>query len=364
MRESLYDYCCRTQNEKLLSAWDVRNAPLTPQDVSYGSKRKVWWHCSKGHVWQSAVYCRSKGCGCPVCSGKLIREGENDLLSQYPDLVKQWAWDKNEMMSPSEVGVNSHRMVWWRCERGHEWRATVRSRTAGADCPYCSNRAVLPGENSLADTRPELAAQWDAEQNRTLTPLKVMAGSRKKVWWRCEKGHQWKASIASRAKSGCGCPVCAGKIVVPGENDLGAFFPAIAAEWDDEKNEGLTAQMVTPYANRKVWWRCSLGHSYQAPIAARTKRNCGCPYCTSKRVLPGFNDLATIAPEIAQQWHPTLNGNLTPEMVTAKSSSRVWWICPLGHVWKAVLYSRTSGNRSGCPVCAGTVRQRMRHGEQ
>ena len=60
-------------------------------------------------------------------------------------------------------------------------------------------------------------------------------------------------------------------------------------------------------------------------------------------VQKGFNDLAAKAPDVAAQWHPTLNGNLTPEMVTPGSHRRVWWQCPLGHTWKAFVYSRTGG---------------------
>ena len=82
----------------------------------------------------------------------------------------------------------------------------------------------------------------------------------------------------------------------------------------------------------------------------------GCPYCGGRRVLAGFNDLATQAPEVAAQWHPTLNGNLTPSMVTAGSHRKAWWLCPLGHVWKAAVYSRTGKQKCGCPVCAGKVR--------
>lgn len=91
-------------------------------------------------------------------------------------------------------------------------------------------------------------------------------------------------------------------------------------------------------------------------IASRANGT-GCPYCTNKKVLAGFNDLATVEPRIAAEWHPTLNGSLTPEMVTAGSRKKVWWECPLGHVWKAAIYSRTGKKKCGCPVCAGKARK-------
>ena len=109
-----------------------------------------------------------------------------------------------------------------------------------------------------------------------------------------------------------------------GENDLATLFPDIAAQWDAERNGSLRPDQITSFSNRKVWWRCTLGHEWQAIVAARAVENSGCPYCARRRVLAGFNDLATLHPKIAAQWDSTLNSGLTPEMVTPGSHKRVW----------------------------------------
>lgn len=207
--------------------------------------------------------------------------------------------------------------------------------------------------------RQELLRQWDPAKNPALTPELVAAGSHRKVWWRCEKGHEWQATVASRA-AGCGCPVCAGRRVLPGENDLASRYPEVAAQWHPEKNGDLTPRDVTPRANRRVWWRCEQGHDYQSVVAFRTLRGSGCPYCAGKKVLPGFNDLASREPLLARQWDPEKNGGLTPEMVTAGSHRKVWWRCPEGHRWKAVICSRAGPQKCGCPVCAGRKPARER----
>ena len=98
-----------------------------------------------------------------------------------------------------------------------------------------------------------------------------------------------------------------------------------------------------------------MGHSYSAVIASRAVRGSDCPYCAGSKALPGFNDLASKSPDVAAQWHPALNGSLTPEMVTVSSHRRVWWQCPQGHVWKALVYSRTGEQKCGCPVCGGSL---------
>lgn len=129
------------------------------------------------------------------------------------DLLEQWHSIKNGSITPFNVWMGSHYKAWWRCKRGHEWQTQVKHRTAGAGCPYCTNRRVLHGENDLATTHPDLARQWHPTLNGTLTVEMVTPGSNKKVWWQCPNGHVWKAVICSRAgRRRCGCPVCSGRI--------------------------------------------------------------------------------------------------------------------------------------------------------
>ena len=132
--------------------------------------------------------------------------------------------------------------------------------------------------------------------------------------------------------------------------------PMLLAQWDRERNGDLTPDGVTHGSHRRVWWRCEKGHSWQAEVKSRTLLGAGCPVCAGKVVVPGENDLATLRPDLAAQWHPERNLPLTPEQVTAGSRRQVWWQCSLGHVWKARVHSRTGKQRSGCPVCAGRAR--------
>lgn len=277
-------------------------------------------------------------------------------------LLSQWDKAKNGQLSPESVTYGSHRKVWWLCEKGHSWQASIRSRVYGCGCPVCAGRMLLPGVNDLAALHPELAAQWHPSKNGALRPGDLLPGTRRKVWWQCEKGHEWQAAIAARA-AGSGCPVCANKAVLPGVNDLASRYPAIAARWHETKNAPLTPRNVTPFSNRSVWWRCPLGHEYKAPVSHRTMRGGGCPYCSGHRVLSGFNDLATLEPAIAAQWHDALNSPLTPDMVTVGSKRKVWWRCEKGHSWQSVIYSRTGARRCGCPVCAGKMKTRRGKGD-
>ena len=347
-----------SQNPELAAQWHpTKNGTLTPDQVFPGSSRHAWWQCEKGHVWQAVIASRAKGgCGCPYCAGKKLLTGYNDLKTIAPEVAAQWHPTRNVELTPDRVQPYSGLVVWWKCEKGHEWKATVTSRVKeSAGCPVCSNRSILAGINDLATVKPELAAQWHPTKNGSLSPDQVGAGSHKRVWWQCEKGHAWRAMIVSRVSSGCGCPVCSGSVVIPGENDLTSFAPVIAAQWHPTKNGELSPNKVRPQSNRQVWWQCEEGHEWRAPINARINSGTGCPYCANKRVLAGFNDLATTEPRIAAQWDEELNGALTPQMISRGSKKKVWWHCSDGHVWQAVVYSRTGKQKTGCPICAGTV---------
>lgn len=275
-------------------------------------------------------------------------------------LLQEWDQEKNAPLTPDTVHKGSHQKVWWNCSAGHAWQAEVRSRSGGSRCPYCTRRVLWVGDNDLAAVNPVLAAQWDMEKNGQLKPTDVLSGSERCVRWKCDRGHSWRASILSRSR-GAGCPVCLGKTVVPGENDLTTRFPNLAAQWNTERNGSLRPDQVTSFSNRKVWWQCTLGHEWQAIVAARAVENSGCPYCTGRRVLAGFNDLATLYPTIAAQWDDTRNAGLTPEMVTPGSHKRIWWRCSEGHVWKTAIYSRTGKQKCGCPVCAGKTKQHSQY---
>ena len=310
-------------------------------------------HCSVRLCWNGAFFVRGWLTIRRTFRAFCAEQGKTALLAQ-------WDIERNLPLTPDDVTFGSHKRVWWTCPSGHSWQAMVYTRSEGAGCPYCTGRKVTPKQGGLVKQFPLLTAEWDIEKNAPLTPQDVTTGSHKLIWWRCPKGHSWRAAVYSRTTLGTGCPVCTGRQALAGENDLATLYPDIAAQWDEEKNGALRPNNVTAGSNRRVWWRCEKGHSYRAVIAQRVQRGDGCPYCANRKVLPGFNDLATAAPLVAKQWHETRNGALTPEMVTAGSHKKAWWQCSYGHVWKAAIYSRAGVQQCGCPVCAGKTKRKTK----
>ena len=212
-------------------------------------------------------------------------------------------------------------------------------------------RQYIEKENSLLISNPEIAKEWHYEKNGNLKPEYFSSNSGKKVWWICQKGHEWQATIDNRNKKR-GCPYCSGKKVLKGYNDLQTINPTLAEEWNYEKNNNLSPEHFTVNSHEKVWWKCNNGHEWQARISNRN-RGIGCPYCAGKKVSKGYNDLQTINPILAKEWNYEKNGDLRPELFTANSGQKVWWKCNKGHEWQAPIYSRNNGN--GCPYCANQM---------
>ena len=208
-------------------------------------------------------------------------EKETSLLFSNPEIAKEWNYEKNGNLKPEHFAANSHKKVWWKCPKGHEWQSTIKDRNSGNGCPYCASKLVLKGYNDLQAVNPSLTKEWNYEKNDGLTPVDVTPNSHKKVWWKCSNGHEWQAAIADR-NGGRGCPYCTGKKVLKGYNDLQTINPTLANEWNYEKNNGLTPAEVTPNSHKKVWWKCSNGHEWQAAIGNRHKGN-GCPQCAREK---------------------------------------------------------------------------------
>ena len=255
MWKSLYEFCTERDEPTLLAQWHpARNGDLTPKDVSPGSERKVWWRCERGHEWQACVYARCRGDGCPVCAGKTVVAGENDLASRFPDLAAQWHPRLNGDLPPDGVTAYSNRRVFWLCPQGHTYTAAVAARTRqGCGCPYCAGQRVKSGENDLASRYPEVAARWHPTRNGKLTPAQVMPHTHKRCWWLCEKGHEWQAAPFALVQ-GNSCPYCAGKRVIPGETDLETLNPELAGEWHPTKNAPLTPRDIMPGSMKRVWY--------------------------------------------------------------------------------------------------------------
>lgn len=341
-----------TTHQELHGIWHpTKNLPQMMSEFTAGSKRKAWWICERRHEWEATVGQVARGKRCPRCSRSQLRPGENDLLTVLPLVAREWHPKKNGNLTPEMISAASEQKVWWSCPSGHEVLQSVSYRARSGKCSACSGKTIIKGGNDLATKNPSIAAQWHPLMNGELKSSQVSSGSHEKAWWLCEAGHETEQVIREKVRSGK-CKTCIGRKILQGFNDLETTHPELSREWKTEKNNGLRASEVSfGSSSKQYWWECSKGHEFQSAVAWRVSGN-GCPVCANRLVLEGYNDLETIRPDLANEWHPTKNGSLKPNRVGVNSHKNVWWKHMEGHEWKAVIYSRNAGN--SCPVCSGS----------
>lgn len=239
----------------------------------------MWWKCNEGHEWSARLDHRKGGSGCPYCSGHALIQS-NSLSNAHPNISKLWHPEKNKI-SPHEVFRATTQVFWWLCENGHEWKASVANRTRRNDkCPYCSGK-IANEETCLQTRNPEISKEWNYQRNGSVTPNDVTLMSNKKVWWLCEKGHEWRDKICSRV-SGNRCSVCfprTPKKVVSSDYNLKVVQPHLMIEWHPIKNENMDPSTLSPVSGKKVWWKCKeCNHEWKASIDNR-KKGRGCSKC-------------------------------------------------------------------------------------
>ena len=303
----------------------VRNDALglRSEKITVGSNRKVWWKCSVGHEWEMSPVTRyTTGQQCPYCRHKRVLLGFNDLITLYPEVARDWDAEANRPLCVTDVIRGSIKKVHWVCSVcGHKWMMRVRDRTLkGSGCPECAKKkraakriqTVISKRGCFDDV--ELLRDWDYTKNM-LAPERFAKVSNKSVHWKCHVcGYEWKAKISNRVH-GRGCPACSGKAVHEGRNDLGTTDPDLAKEWHPTKNGALMPSDVTRGCNKKVWWKCPIGHEYQATPNHRTSSKTGCPVCYSGRQTSFaeqaiFFYLKKVFPDTINRYRPEFLGKM------------------------------------------------------
>lgn len=236
---------------ELAKQWHpTKNGSLNPKDVTYGSGIRAWWKCSNNHEWEAVINSRRQGSGCPYCAGQKPTT-ERNFATAYPELLNEIDWEKNKNFDPYKLTPRANQKIWWKCEKGHSWEATITNKTRkgyNGDCPYCLNRKLCD-DNSLAHVRPDIAKDWHPTKNEQLTPKDVIAGGSKKVWWICKHNHEWKTTVGARVNNGTGCPKCSlqtSRIEIAIYSEVKALFDDVL--WQ-EKIDGYECDILIKEKN-------------------------------------------------------------------------------------------------------------------
>jgi len=312
-----------------------KNCGFGPEDFSYGSNVKCWFKCPEGpdHFFQISLKNMSKSArdetwnmGCGFCHGKKLSV-TNSLAEKYPHIAKEWMVKRNRLR-PDQVTYGSTKIVWWKCSKGHEWKAHVNSRTQinsrtqrNSGCAICNRGAPI-------DLRkyPNALKEFDSKRNKGIDPKALPVA--KKVFWVCsvKAGHRWQARF-SRTTNGIRCPYCTNK-KGSRENNLKQSHPEVAKLWHPDKNDLAKPTDITATSHLRVWWKCLKGpdHEWQSAVRDRVKAKYLCPFCSFQRTSV-TNIISAVAPHLVKEWHRRKNGKARPDNKRAHSIMLRWWRC-------------------------------------
>ncbi|UCV02711.1 zinc-ribbon domain-containing protein [Dechloromonas denitrificans] len=339
----------------LVAEWDVERNSITPEDVVPGSNRNVWWRCKRGHHWAAAVAARALvGTGCAKCmtqSSLIEIRLFCELRFFFPDA--EWMFRVNgiecDIFLPSlGVAVEFDGRYWHKDREKHDLAKNTRLGVHGVKVLRVRQAPLSP------IGRHDVVVKTSANHEQIVTAtLNALAHSGLVLADEMAQELENAARCGGlRADSQFRSLRCYLKKPIPSRS-LAYLYPEIAAEWDFESNAPLLPEMFLPNSGERVMWQCSRNplHVWRTRIAHRTQSGAGCPYCAGN--LPDANNnLATVYPDLARQWHPKMNGDLGPGEVTPRSTKKVWWFCPEdpSHVYEASPYNRS--RIQGCPYCA------------
>ena len=426
-----------TEFPHLVKEWHpTKNGDLRPEDITHGSDKKAWWLCSKGHSYEAAISKRTRKeriyntgsrlkkegpTGCPYCSGQKVSK-DNNLLTNFPDIAKEWHPTKNGDLRPQDFTSGSNKKVWWLCSKGHSHYSLINNRTnKNSGCPKCSNQSSEPEIRILTELKwffndvksrskvegveidvfiPSISTgieydgkYWhkgkdksDLEKNdffesHSINLIRVRQSPLKRLTKKdlIVKAPLLKSDLDAILQNIR--PLVNNQIKEKIDNYIlnpsfineelfkkyRSYFPSPfpehsllethplqSSEWDYDKNQPLKPENFTFGSDTKVWWLCEKGHSYYSAIKNRTNKDnlTGCPYCSGNKVGKD-NNLLHLFSKLCQEWHPTKNGNLSPHQVTPGSEKKVWWLCSKGHSYESRVSDRTRNPPRGCPYCSG-----------
>lgn len=373
-------------NPELLRYWDYANNTCAPGEVTIGnSSKKCYWICSKcGTSHKRTPYNEQKSTLCQTCGHKKgIANGYNKRIAKShsiaddPILSKCWDY-ANNTADPSKITYRSNNKYKWICP----WCGIVFERTAshmceGHLCNDCTNkrRAKSYHDNymltakSVADD-PELLKCWDFENNAR-DPHDVSQKSNDYFYWICPKcGKSFRRTGNNQYASLRLCDDCASDVRVASHmeylqehSEKVADRPNMMAMWDYENNAISPNKVLAHSTIIECYWKCPICGKLEkaAPdkkYEAKTCWDCGnkiAGVTRRKSEVQRKGSFAQHHPHLAKEWHPTLNGNVTPYDVTSGCGDEFYWQCKYGHTYKTTVVERVT-RHAGCPTCKTSLR--------
>lgn len=204
---------------------------------------------------------------------------------------------------------------------------------------------------TLLEYSKPISDDWDFAKNHPLTPADIPYKKNIRVFWICSKcGYNWSAFIYDRTVRGTKCRQCRGSLATP-DDCFAVKRPELVQYWNYSKNQNILPTNVKEFSHKEVWWKCSNGHEWQAPVA-RISNGHLCRFCGGKEICED-NNFAYRYPELLKEWDFEKN-ILNPYKIFPNITDLVWWKCKNGHSYQTQLVGKVQ-DQSDCGKCLGRV---------
>ena len=270
--------------------WQQNGIPL--KNVTYGSGKKVWWLCPKGHEYQATLLHRSQGTNCPHCnSGRQTSFAEQAtyyyVKKVFPDAISRYKeiFDNSmelDIYIPSiKLAIEYDGEAWHRADKIE--REIKKYRI----CQENGIKLLRLKEKMTDDARYTADEFLSVEGNmyehdqlaQVIRFLLDRIDPETNIWTRRKPIFHSSVDINIRRDE----MEIRSYMTDTKSSSFGELFPEIAEEWHPIKNKGLTPFKVLPYSDIKAYWVCpNCGHEYQATIGHRTIGT-SCPKCGIKK---------------------------------------------------------------------------------
>ena len=350
--------------------WSNKNE-LKPRYVFKSTNKKYWFDCICGHKFDKQLNDINKDGWCPYCANKKLCNlnqckqcFENSFESC--DKAKYWS-DKNEL-KPRDVFKNSHNKYWFDCKCGHTFESSLRSIN-NSWCPYCSNPPLKICDSNECKQCYEKSfasnnfSKYWSDKNE-LKPRYVFKSANKKYWFDCTCGHTFDCSLGN-INNDRRCPYCANppKQLCDLEDCKQCYKKSFAssdkAKYWSNKNK-LKPRYIFKFANKKYWFDCICGHTFDCSLGNITSNGNWCCYCANKALCDNIDcnkcfEKSFASSDKAKYW--SNKNKLNPRQIFKNSHIKYIFICDENHIFNMNTANITNG--CWCPYCVNKTEQKL-----
>ena len=286
--------------------------------------------------------------------------GVNDLATTHPKLAEEWHPTKNGDLHPTDVSYGRATRIWWVCPEGHEYQATLLHRSSGTNCPICnSGRQTSFAEQAVyyyvKKVFPDAISRYTdifskgMELDIYIPSIHLGIEYDGVAWHKEDKLSREIKKYKICQENGIHLLRLMEK---PPENGILLTADDSLSIGDDPMHEKKHLEKVIRMLLDKIDPETSMW-TRRAPIFhSRVDINLERDEAEIRKYMTAIRkgSFAEEYPALAREWHPTKNGQLTPDKVKPHSDIKVWWLCPeCGFEFYATVGHRAHG--TGCPKC-------------